>query len=327
MLLPGFDDVYLGNWTQVEAGTGCTVIVAPQGAIGAVDVAGGAPATRETDLLRPEETVDQVHAVMLSGGSAFGLAASSGAAEELERRSIGLDLGIARVPIVTGACLFDLAVGNPHVRPDAHSGQEAVADALDHLALTEPLMGNLGAGMGCTVGKFLGPDCAMKGGLGWATETAGAVTCTAVAAVNAVGSVFDPATGNPIAGARVASDSEVIADKPLDVVAKMASMPLDVLSADAPRTNTTISCVVANARLTKAQATKVAQMASDGYAHAIVPTHTTNDGDSVFVLATGKVDCPVDVVGVLAQKALAQAIARGCAAAHDAFGFPGAAGR
>ena len=145
--------------------------------------------------------------------------------------------------------------------------------------------------------------------------------------MNAVGSVFDPATGNPIAGARVASDSEVIADKPLDLLAKMASMPLDVLSADAPRTNTTISCVVTDARLTKAQATKVAQMASDGYAHAIVPTHTTNDGDSVFVLATGKVDCPVDVVGVLAQKALAQAIAGGCAAAHDAFGFPGAAGR
>ena len=322
MRLPGFDDVYVGHRSDPEAGTGVTVVVAPAGAVGAVDVAGGAPATRETDLLRPEETVDRVYAVVLSGGSAYGLAASSGVMDELERRDIGLDLGVCRVPIVCGACLFDLAVGDPSVRPDAAMGAEACAEALDGSDAAGLAQGNVGAGTGCTVGKFLGPDMAMKGGFGWSSASAGPLVVTAVVAVNAVGSVTDPATGAPVAGARVAADSAAQVADPLSAILAGASMPLSVLD----RTNTTISCVTTNAKLTKAQATKVAQMCSDGYARAIAPSHTTNDGDSVFVLATGQVEMPVDLVGVLGPRVLADAVASGCREARTAYGFPGAAG-
>lgn len=321
MRLPGFEDVFVAHGTDPEAGTGCTVVVAPQGAVGAVDVAGGAPATRETDLLRPDETVDRVHAVVLSGGSAYGLAASTGVMEELERRDIGLDLGVCRVPIVCGACLFDLAVGDPATRPDAAMGARTAARALDGDEARPLAQGNVGAGTGCTVGKFLGPDLAMKGGLGWATAQVGDLVVTAVAAVNAVGSVVDPATGQVVAGAREASDSDVAVPDPLAALAAGARMPLSAI-----RSNTTLSCVVTNARLAKAEATRAAKMCSDGYARSIVPSHTTNDGDAVFVLATGVVEAPVDLVGVVGQRAVAEAVASGCRAARNAYGYPGAAG-
>lgn len=309
--IPG---IFAAHATNAEAGTGCTVIVCPAGATGGVDVRGGAPATRETDLLRPEETVDVLHAVVLSGGSAFGLAASCGVAEELERRGVGLDVMVAKVPIVSGACLFDLACGSPSVRPTADDGRAACALALDEPGA--PLArGNVGAGCGCTVGKLGGPGLAMKSGLGEDVEAAGALVCGAVAAVNACGDVVDPDTGAPIAGMRSAEGGLA---STVDALLSMATtMPLS-------RTNTTISCVVTNARLTKAQATKVAQMAADAYAHAIRPTHTTNDGDTVFVMATGEVEAPVDVVGSLATRALGRAIADGARQAEGAFGLPAA---
>lgn len=308
--------IYVGHSTNKKGGTGCTVIVCPKGATGGVDVRGGAPATRETDLLRPEETVCKLHAVVLAGGSAFGLAASCGAAEELERRGIGLDVGVGVVPIVTGACLFDLACGDPSVRPTAADGAAACAAALDSPAA--PLArGNVGAGTGATVGKLGGPERAMKGGLGEDVEVAGDLVCGAVAAVNACGDVVDPDDGTPIAGMRAAADSPELASSEDLLCSQGASMPLS-------RTNTTISCVVTNARLTKAQALKVAQIAADGYAHAIRPTHTTNDGDSVFVLATGAVEAEVDVVGALAVRALGRAIADGARQATSAHGFPAA---
>ena len=290
--IPG---VFAAHATNAAAGTGCTVIVCPGGATGGVDVRGGAPATRETDLLRPEETVEVLHAVVLSGGSAFGLAASCGVAEELERRGLGLDVGVARVPIVSGACLFDLAC----------------AAALDGESAPLP-RGNVGAGTGCTVGKLAGPERAMKSGLGEDVERAGELICGAVAAVNACGDVRDPDTGEKIAGVLDAAGS--LADTTEVLLGGYAKMPL-------ARTNTTISCVVTNARLTKAQATKVAQMAADAYAHAICPTHTTNDGDTVFVMATGAVDAPVDVVGALATRALGRAIADGARNATSAYGY------
>ncbi|WP_075280242.1 P1 family peptidase [Thermophilibacter provencensis] len=309
--IPG---VFAAHATNGAAGTGCTVIICPSGATGGVDVRGGAPATRETDLLRPEETVDVLHSVVLSGGSAFGLAAACGVADELERRGIGLDVGVARVPIVSGACLFDLACGDPSVRPTADDGRAACARALDDL--DAPLArGNVGAGTGCTVGKLAGPERAMKGGLGEDVERAGELVCGAVSAVNACGDVRDPDTGEAIAGMRDATGGLA---RTLDVLlGGSASMPLE-------RTNTTISCVVTNARLTKAQATKVAQMAADAYAHAISPTHTTNDGDTVFVMATGAVEAPVDVVGSLATRALGRAIADGARQAATAYGYPAA---
>lgn len=306
--IPG---IYAAHATNAGAGTGCTVIVCPNGATGGVDVRGGAPATRETDLLRPEETVEVLHAVVLSGGSAFGLAASCGVAEELERRGFGLDVGVARVPIVSGACLFDLACGDAHLRPTQEDGRTACAAALDSSGA--PLArGNVGAGCGCTVGKLAGPERAMKSGLGEDVEQAGELVCGALAAVNACGDVRDPDTGEKIAGVR-AQDGSL--SNTLEVLlGGFARMPL-------ARTNTTISCVVTNARLSKAQATKVAQMAADAYAHAITPTHTTNDGDTVFVMATGEVDAPVDVVGSLATRALGRAIADGARSATSAYGY------
>lgn len=307
--------IYVGHSTNAEAGTGCTVVVCPDGAVGGVDVRGGAPATRETDLLRPEETVGCVHAVALSGGSAFGLAASCGVAEELERRGIGLDVGVSRVPIVTGACVFDLACGDPGVRPTAEDGAAAVADAFGSRAKPLP-RGNVGAGTGCTVGKLSGIERAMKGGLGMGCASTGDLSCCAVAAVNACGDVVDPDTGRPIAGMRDPSGTALSSTTAL-LLEREATMPL-------ARTNTTISCVVTNARLTKAQTTKVAQMSADAYAHAIRPTHTTNDGDTVFALATGGLDAPVDVIGALATRALELAIADAARQATSAYGYPSA---
>ncbi len=310
--IPG---VFAAHATNERAGTGCTVIVCPAGAVGGVDIRGGAPATRETDLLRPEETVEVLHAVVLSGGSAFGLAASCGVAEELERRGVGLDVGVARVPIVSGACLFDLACGDAHVRPTAADGRDACAAALDGDPAPLP-RGNVGAGTGCTVGKLAGPGRAMKSGLGEDVERAEGLVCAAVAAVNACGDVRDPDTGKVIAGMRT-EDGRTLTSSAEALLGGFAQMPLE-------RTNTTISCVVTNARLTKAQATKVAQMAADAYAHAITPTHTTNDGDTVFVMATGEVDAPVDVVGALATRALGRAIVDGARQAVSAYGYPAA---
>lgn len=312
-----FPGITIAHYTDAENGTGCTVIVCPKGATGGVDVRGGAPATRETDLLRPEETVDVLHAVVLSGGSAFGLAASTGVAEELERRGLGLDVMVTKVPIVSGACLFDLGYKNAMVRPTAENGAAAVAQALDNPESPLP-QGSVGAGTGCTVGKFAGPDCAMKSGLGTAVAEAGALQCGAIAAVNACGNVYDPKTGEAIAGMRAAKDSNEIVSV-VDAALSMAgAMPLNLskddqssIKSDQMRTNTTISCVVTNAKLTKAQATKVAQMAADAYAHTIRPVHTTNDGDAIFVMATGEVEAPVDVVGMLSVQVLEQAIVNG----------------
>ncbi len=312
--IPG---IYAGHHTEPgDAATGCTVIVCPAGATGGVDVRGGAPATRETDLLRPEEMVQVLHAVVLSGGSAYGLSASCGVAEELERRGIGLDVGVGVVPIVSGACLFDLAVGDPSIRPTSVDGIEATMEALDNPG--RPLeRGNVGAGTGCSVGKLAGPARAMKTGLGEAVLQAGSLVCGAVAAVNAVGNVVDPTTGVAIAGMLDSDGTDI--ESVEDALLAMASMPLDGL-----RTNTTVSCVVTNALLTKAQATKVAQMAADAYAHTIRPTHTSNDGDTVFVMATGEVEYPVDVVGLLATRALEGAIVDAATSATSAFGLKAA---
>ena len=309
--IPG---IFAGHATNETAATGCTVIICPEGATGAVDVRGGAPATRETDLLRPEETVQVVHAIVLSGGSAYGLAASTGVAEELERRDIGLDVMVAKVPIVSGACLFDLMCGDAHVRPDAAMGAEAVAAALDNAG--EPLArGNVGAGTGCTVGKVAGAERCMKTGLGECVRQAGELVCGAVAAVNAVGNVVNPQMSTPVAGVLAADGSRIITVEEAFAEAA-AAMPL--------RTNTTISCVVTNAKLTKAEATKVAQMSADAYAHAIRPTHTTNDGDSIFVMATGEVDAQVDMVGMLATAALEGAIVDAARSAVGAYGLKAA---
>lgn len=314
-------DFRIGNYTDLEAGTGCTVIVAPAGAVGGVDVRGGAPASRETDLLRPENTVQEVHAVCLSGGSAFGLEAASGVARELEARGIGFDVGVARVPIVCSSCIFDLAFGDASVRPDVTAGIAATRDAFHAHPADAPREGNVGAGTGATVGKLNGAASAMKGGLGARAFSLGGLQVGAVAAVNACGNVVDPVTGAPIAGMRAAPDARAIAnmEEALLAAGADAALPLD-------RTNTTISCVITNARLTKAQATKVAQMAADAYAHVIRPTHTTNDGDTIYVLASGTLDeeLPLDLVGLAATRALEAALVAGVSEATSLHGTPAA---
>lgn len=318
--IPGFK---FGHFTDRAGGTGCTAIVAPEGAIGGVDVRGAAPASRETDLLRPENTVDKVHAVMLSGGSAYGLEAASGAATELERRGIGLDVGVGRVPIVCSSCLFDLAFGNPQARPTSFDGAMAVREALitpSSLPLAE---GCVGAGTGATVGKLGGPDRCMKSGLGARAFQLGALQMGAISAVNAVGNVVDPSDLRPIAGMRATADGTEIIDmeEAMLAMAEQVAMPLD-------RTNTTISCIVTNATLTKAQATKIAQMAADAYAHTIRPTHTTNDGDTIYVLASGSLSeessskLPLDLLGLVATRTLEAAIVAGCTEATALHGLP-----
>lgn len=318
--IPGFR---FGHYTDTDAATGCTAIVAPEGATGGVDVRGAAPASRETDLLRPENTVDKVHAVMLSGGSAYGLEAASGAMRELEERGVGLDVGVGKVPIVCSSCLFDLAFGRSDVRPSSTAGILAVREALDSDPTSPLAEGSVGAGTGATVGKLAGPAQAMKGGLGARAFQLGPLMVGAITAVNAVGNVVDPTTLKPVAGMRATADGTQILDleEAMLAMAQQLTMPLD-------RTNTTISCIVTNASLTKAQATKIAQMAADAYAHTIRPTHTTNDGDSIYVLASGALSpevsakLPLDLIGLVATRALEAAIVAGCTEATSLHGLP-----
>ncbi len=302
----------VGHHTLTTRPTGCTVILAEAGAVAGVDVRGGAPGTRETDLLDPVNTVQKVHAIVLSGGSAFGLDAATGTVRWLEEKGIGFDVYVAKVPIVPAAILFDLGVGDPKVRPTAECGYKAAASATDGPVAE----GNVGAGAGATIGKLAGPGRAMKSGLGSAALTlSNGLTVAALVAVNAIGDVIDPATGRVIAGVRSA-DGSGLAD------ARTLVRSGALLRPTRPGQNTTIGVVATNAALTKAQATKVAQMAHDGFARAISPAHTPADGDTVFALATGTLagETEVAIVGALAAEAMADAIVR---AAREATGIPG----
>lgn len=289
--------------------TGCTVIRVDGGAVCGVDVRGSAPGTRETDLLSPINLVNEVHAVCLSGGSAFGLDAASGVMRYLEEQAIGLNVGVGVVPIVPAAVLFDLALGDPKARPTADMGYEAAAQASSRPVAE----GNVGAGCGATVGKMAGSAAAMKSGLGSHCLTLpSGLSVGAIVAVNAAGNIRDPESGQFIAGARDANGNILDLD---DLLAQnFAPIP--------PGTNTTIAVVATNAKLTKAQATKVAQMAHDGLARCIDPVHTMYDGDTVFALATGSVEAKVDIVGIQATRALAAAVIRGVKAAKAAGGLP-----
>ncbi|MBV8150495.1 MAG: P1 family peptidase [Candidatus Eremiobacteraeota bacterium] len=308
--------IKVGHFTDTRRPTGCTAVIAEEGAVGGVDVRGSAPATRETDLLAPINLVERVHAVMLSGGSAFGLDAAGGAMHWLESHGIGFQFGTARVPIVPAASLFDLRVGDPKIRPDANAGFKAC----DAASTTPPAQGNIGAGAGATVGKFFGMERAMKSGIGTASIRAAGVTVGALFAVNATGDVVDPATGRILAGART-PDGRALYDTTAAFL--RGDVPQDVvLEPGSGRTATTIGVVATDATLTKTQATKVAQMAHDGLARAIRPAHTLVDGDTIFVLGTGhaKQSASTTLLGILAAEATARAIV---AAVQAAVGLPG----
>lgn len=317
--IPG---IRVGHAHDLEALTGCTVVLCEAGAVGGVDQRGGAPGTRETDPLRPLHLVQQAHAVVLAGGSAFGLEAATGVVRYLEERGVGFDVRIAKVPIVPAAILFDLGIGRSDVRPDAAMGYAAC------LAATEgPVAeGNVGAGAGATVGKVLGLAQAMKSGLGAASvDLGGGLIVGALVAVNAFGDVVDPQTGRILAGAR-RPDGSGFADT-LAVLQAYAHQPSLRFGAPPPTPgNTVIGVVVTSARLTKEGANKVAQMAHDGIARAVRPAHTMLDGDTLFTLATGQVEADVNVVGAFAAEVVAQAIVRAVLTAEPAGGLPAAGG-
>ena len=299
--------IRVGHDTNLQAATGCTVVLCDTPAVGGVDVRGGAPATRETDLLRPMHLVEEVHAVLLTGGSAFGLDAAAGVMRFLEERNSGFDVGVTRVPIVPAAAIFDLAFGSANVRPDAAAGYRAC-----ERATAQPVsQGNVGAGTGATVGKMGGPAFVMKGGLGSASTLLSDGTMVgALVVVNAVGDVIDPGTQQVVAGTRNPGGNGFTN----------------------PFNNTTIAVIATNAALSKEGVNKVAQMAHDGMAQALRPAHTMNDGDTVFALALGPRSqlllepnlstLQINTIGAAAATTLARAIVKAVRNATDLHGVP-----
>lgn len=314
--------ILVGQVEDLEALTGCTVVLCKEGAVGGVDQRGGAPGTRETDPLRPMHLVEKVHAVVLSGGSAFGLDSASGVVRYLEEKGIGFDTRIVKVPIVPAAILFDLGIGDPQVRPDAEMGYQACLVASDQ----PPQEGNVGAGAGATVGKILGMAGAMKSGIGTASQDlGGGAIVGAMVAVNAFGDVVDPDRGDIIAGVRPAKVGpiDIGGEGPFaNTMEVMRGMVGKAALGFASRGNTVIGVVATNARLDKEQANKVAQMAHDGLARTIRPAHTMLDGDTIFAISTGKAKVDVNIVGAFAAEVVAEAILRAVHAAESAGGLP-----
>ena len=310
--LTAVDGIKVGHHTLTGRPTGCTVVLAEAGVTAGVDVRGAAPGTRDTDLLHPANLVDQVHAVFLSGGSAFGLETAGGVMRYLESRKIGFRFGGAHVPIVPGAVIFDLPVGGkPEIRPDADCGFKA-AQAATSGPIAE---GSVGAGAGATVGKFAGVNRPMKGGIGTASiALPGGLIVAALVAVNPAGDIVDPSTGRIVAGARTEDGKGL-----LDVRTILRS---GVLDKPRPGENTTLAVIATNARLSKAHASRIAMSAHDGFARTIVPAHTMVDGDTIFTLATGTYSAEVNLslVGALAAEAVADAVLR---AVREATGLPG----
>jgi len=309
--------VKVGHAQNVDAITGCTVILAEKGAVGGVDQRGGAPGTRETDLLRPLHRVEKAHAVLLTGGSAFGLDAAGGVMAYLEERKIGFNVGVTHVPIVPAAVIFDLWIGDHRIRPDAAMGR-AACEAASNGPVEQ---GNIGAGTGACVGSLFGPSFQMKGGLGTASvDWGGGVIVGALAVVNAFGDVIDPATGQIIAGLRKPPQGKAFGDTLATMKSRLGKAATSFVGR-----NTVIGVVATNAALTKEQANKVAQMAHDGLARAIRPAHTMSDGDTIFALSTGGKAANVNLIGACAAEAFAQAVINGVRAAKSLGGRPGLA--
>lgn len=309
--------IKVGHYTNREAATGCTVVLCEGGAVGGVDIRGSAPGTRETDLLHPLRLVQEVHAVLLTGGSAYGLDAATGVMRYLEEKGIGFDVGVGVVPIVPAAVLFDLTIGRADVRPDAAAGYQACQMASDGPVAE----GCVGVGTGATVGKLLGPKFATKSGLGTASQKIGkGIVVGAIVAVNAFGDVVNPQTGEILAGTR-----RPVLGGFLNTVEQMKGDLGQTVLRFAQ--NTTIAVVATNAYLTKEGANKVAQMAHDGLARTIRPVHTMFDGDTIFALATGKPskkskEADPSVIGAIAAEVLAEAVVRAVTRTEGLHGLP-----
>jgi L-aminopeptidase/D-esterase-like protein len=302
--------VKIGYAHDLNAGTGCSVLIAEQGVTAGVDVRGGAPGTRETDLLDPVNLVEKIHSVVLTGGSCFGLEACSGVMQYLEENDAGFDTGVAKIPIVCGAVLFDLAIGDSSVRPDKEMGYQACRNASDK----ECPEGNVGAGAGASVGKILGMKRAMKSGLGVYCLQTGGLKVGAMVAVNCLGDVIDPDTGEALAGV-LAGDLNTLLSTEEIMVREYLQREISF------STNTTIGVVVTNADLTKSQVNKVASMAHNGYARAIRPAHSMVDGDTIFAVATGEVASGISVAGMLAARVTERAVIRAVKLATPLFGL------
>lgn len=314
--IPG---IRIGHAHNAQAVTGCTVVLAEAGAVGGIDRRGGGTTTRQADAFEPWHVVDRVYGVLLTGGSAFGLGALSGVLRYLEERKVGFEMRVARVPIVGAAGLFDLGIGEGRARPDPEMAYEACQNA----SAEWPAEGCVGAGMGATVGKILGIERAMKSGIGLASLRVGdSLAIEAIVAVNAGGDVVDPASGRIVAGVRSADagHGSYFANA-ITTLGKLAAQP----ELPGQPENTVIGVVCTNAALTKAQATRVAQMAHDGLARTVRPVHTMYDGDVIFTLATGDVQADVSVVGAFAAEAFGIAVIRAVRSAVAMAGLPSAA--
>ena len=293
--IPGF---FIGHAQDEKGMTGCTVVLAETDMAAGLDVRGGGPASRETELLSPVAACERIHAVLLAGGSAFGLRAADGVMRFLEERGRGFDTGFARVPLVCASCLYDLGIGDASARPDADMAYHACLDA----AGNRPECGNVGAGAGCTVGKLNGAGCMMKSGLGCYAARIGEVMVGAVAAVNALGDVFDIDTGKRLAG-MLSPDKRSFADSERELLRTCAERADNLFTG-----NTTIGCVLTNAAFDKTRLKKIAAMAHNGLARTIRPVHTSADGDSIYALSSGRVRAHQDAVGTLAAYVMGKAV-------------------
>lgn len=312
--IPG---IKVGHATDINALTGCSVVLCPQGAVGGVEVRGGAPGTRETDLLRPLYLVEKVHAILLAGGSAYGLAAAEGVMQYLEEQGAGFDVRVTKVPIVPAAVIFDLWIGDWRVRPNAKMGYQACLSASKQWEAE----GNVGAGTGATVGKLLGPKYAMKSGLGCAAiKLRGGIIVSALLVVNALGDVIDDQRGIILAGTR----NPIHPDKLLNTAEKLLQHPKTKIFSGLGFGNTTIGVVITNAILTKEQANKMAQWAQDGLARIISPSHTMLDGDTIFTLATGIKKINLQTLAVATSRVTAEAVKRAVIKAEKVAGIPAA---
>lgn len=304
-------NIEIGNAQNEAAGTGCTVILCRRGAPAGLDVRGGGPASRESELLKPVAAAEAIHAVLLSGGSAFGLDAAGGVMRYLEERDVGFDVGITKVPLVCASCLFDLAVGDGRVRPDAEMGYRA-CQAAEAGGYQD---GCYGAGTGATVGKFRGADRCMKSGIGSYAVQIGALQVGAIVAVNALGDIYDWQTGRQVAGMLLPDHSGLCCTE--DEMYQSFEVVRNKFVG-----NTTIGAVLTNARFTKTELNKIASMAHNGYARSIRPLHTTADGDSIYALSIGDVEADLDMVGTLGAQVMSEAILRAVRSATSGYGFP-----
>ncbi|MFA6708466.1 MAG: P1 family peptidase [Fusobacterium sp.] len=306
--------VKIGHAQNIKGATGCTVILCEDGAVAGVDVRGGAPASRETELLKSENTVEKIHGILLSGGSAYGLDAAAGVMEYLEKKEKGFKVRGEIIPIVCGSSLFDLIVGDPKCRPDKKMGYEACLNSEKE----EIKEGNVGAGTGASIGKINGIENAMKGGLGIYAVQLGKLKVGAVVAVNAFGDVIDVDTNEILAGLLNKEKNKLISTEE-EMYSQYENLSNDTFSG-----NTTIGCIITNAKLTKAQMNKLASISHNAYAKAISPVHTTVDGDAIFTLTTGEVEATLDIVGALATKVMGKAINRGILKAKSAYNLKSA---